>query len=144
MPRSRGTQTLYQKTAHGGAVRFVFLSVGASPFLRLHPVRNTYPPFLTIQFRNRFAARLFLTQRRRDAEYAEIFGVDFSRVERVDRAEKKRASQQQRANRRFTSAGSQLILPSSMPMLLCLNSTVYLTCRNPLANLPSPHPPRVA
>ena len=30
----------------------VFLSVGASPFLRLHPVRNTHPPFLTTQFRH--------------------------------------------------------------------------------------------
>ena len=30
----------------------VFLSVGASPFLRLHTVRNTHPPFLTIQFRH--------------------------------------------------------------------------------------------
>ena len=30
----------------------VFLSIGASPFLRLHPVRNTHPPFLTIQFRH--------------------------------------------------------------------------------------------
>ena len=30
----------------------VFLSVGASPFLRLHPVRNTHPTFLTTQFRH--------------------------------------------------------------------------------------------
>ena len=30
----------------------VFLSVGASPFLRLHPVRNTHPLFLTTQFRH--------------------------------------------------------------------------------------------
>ena len=30
----------------------VFLSVGASPFLRFHAVRNTRPPFLTTQFRH--------------------------------------------------------------------------------------------
>ena len=44
----------------------------------------------------------FLMQRRR------VFGVDFSRVERVDRAEKKRASQQQRANRPFTRVSTGL------------------------------------
>jgi len=59
----------------------VFLSVGASPFLRLHPVRSTHPPFLTTQFLSRHEWRKSRTPRLTRLETCRRFSPRLTRLE---------------------------------------------------------------